>query len=75
MPAESYRCGQAGAPRREAQALKGPMALGVRVMAATTTLVIALPKVGKTRMVTMVLGRIRAGTMYSLARRYRRRSL
>ena len=31
------------------------------LMAATTTLVIALPKVGKTRLVTMVLGRIRRG--------------
>ena len=30
-------------------------------MAATTTLVIALPKVGKTRLMTMVLGRIRRG--------------
>ncbi|KZR88734.1 hypothetical protein MITS9508_01911 [Synechococcus sp. MIT S9508] len=31
------------------------------VMAATTTLVIALPKVGKSRLMTMVLGRIRRG--------------
>ena len=45
------------------------------VMAGTTTLVVSLPKVGKSRLMTMMLGRIWRGAMHSLARRYRRRSL
>ena len=61
MPAESWLVRQTPVPRGGKLASKARWFWMSVVMAATTTLVIALPKVGKSRLMTMVLGRIRRG--------------